>query len=87
MKNRLLETLRIACCICAAMGWWGVLYPELTLTQDTYRIIDETGRELTLETYEHWDAGKDVYLKILEAEPDQIRFRSKLVEAIAHLGE
>lgn len=87
MKNRLLETLRIVCCICAAFGWWGVLYPELTMTQDTYRIVDETGCEPAIEENQHWDLGREVYFKILEAEPGQIRFRSRLWEAIADLGD
>ena len=27
--------LRVAAGLCAALGWWGLLYPELALTPDT----------------------------------------------------
>lgn len=29
--------IRIVTALCAALGWWGLLYPELTLTPDTVK--------------------------------------------------
>ena len=30
---------RIIAGMCAALGWWGLLYPELALTPDTVKVI------------------------------------------------
>ena len=51
------KELRLVLEICAALGWWGMLYPEFALSPDTCRVIryDEltgTERELTLEVLE-----------------------------------
>ena len=27
--------------ICAAIGWWGALYPQFTLVEGTYNIVYE----------------------------------------------
>ena len=28
---------------CLAFGWWGVLFPQLAMTKDVYRIVSEDG--------------------------------------------
>jgi len=63
--------IRVACGICAAFCWWGLLYPELTMTPDTYEIY----REEDLE-----DSEKDIYRMFLEADRHQIRFKSRFLE-------
>ena len=35
--------IRITIGLCAALGWWGLLYPELVLTPDTVRVVQERG--------------------------------------------
>lgn len=71
--------IRILAALCSALGWWGFLYPELTLTPDTVKIVylDESGDELnTTEcTYD-----SRLYFKILGAEKDRITYRSKLLD-------
>ncbi len=81
-KKSRLEILRIFCCICAALGWWGALYPELTMTYDTYCIVDEKGCRQSEEKDGALDRGAQVYWDILEAGPEQIQYRSKLLEWI-----
>lgn len=77
MKKRWLG-IRIMIGLCAALGWWGLLYPELALTPDTVvlRLSDEGGilREQSLE----WDFDSTLYRDLLNAGPDRITFRSKL---------
>ena len=67
----------------AALGWWGVLYPELTLTPDTYAIVGEekAGGEAVQKAEEvvKWDFSSDIYKKLLEAEAGQIQFKSRLL--------
>lgn len=86
MKKRLLG-IRIAVCVCAAFGWWGALYPELTLTPDTFKVYGEvpTQEQLT---------GAELYRALLEADTGEIHFRSRLLsewnsfmEAINDSGE
>lgn len=58
MKNiKRWKELRLVLGICAALGWWGALFPEFTLSPDTCRVIRceplaGTERELTLEELE-----------------------------------
>ncbi len=77
-KNKWLLSVRIFLGGCAALGWWGLLYPELTMTPSTYRVVDENGTVLESEEMVEWDFDNDIYWDILEADSSQIRFRSKL---------
>lgn len=80
MKKNWLK-LRIAATMCAALGWWGLLYPELTLTPDTVKIYAEESDGSEDQTFE-WSFEGDLYRELLEAKPGQITFRSKLLENI-----
>ncbi len=81
MKMKL--AVKAVACVCAALGWWGVLYPELTLTPDTYAIVGEekAGGEAVQKAEEvvKWDFSSDIYKKLLEAEAGQIQFKSRLL--------
>lgn len=79
--------IRIIAAFCAALGWWGLLYPELTLTPDTVRIIceSEDGSE-TLSDRE-WELTDSLYLELLGAERTSIRFRSRLLTELNALWE
>lgn len=72
--------------ICAAIGWWGVLYPEFTLVEDTYRIVvyDESTDELRIVEPDAYQ-GDSVYYEMLEAAPEQIVYKSKLLEEARRL--
>lgn len=74
--------IRILLCICAALGWWGILYPELTMTPDTYRIVDETGSVQNTEEVLEWDFDSDIYWKVLNADRSQVRFKSRLLTGL-----
>lgn len=36
-----IKIIEMALCACAAFGWWGILYPELAMTPDTYKVVRE----------------------------------------------
>lgn len=81
--------LRIACGMAAAFGWWGLLYPELTMSPDTYRVIEEETSVQAEGNVVEWEFGNDIYWNILHAERDSICLRSKLlteIEAAVHGG-
>lgn len=78
MKNKKLG-IRIITAMCAALGWWGLLYPELTLTPETVRIVieDASGQEIFLDRNKSLDDS--FYLELLEADSGSIRFRSRIL--------
>lgn len=86
MKKKWLK-IRTLVCFCAALGWWGLLYPELSLTPDTVvlRLSDDGGilREQPLE----WDFDGGLYRDLLNAGPGRITFRSKLLTDFSALLE
>lgn len=78
MKNKKLG-IRIITAMCVALGWWGLLYPELTLTPETVRIVmeDASGQEISLDRSKSLDDS--FYLELLEADSGSIRFRSRIL--------
>ncbi len=78
------KDFRIVLCICAALGWWGFLYPELALTPDTYRVVDEEGESAQegLSESRVPESAADLYWEILGADKGKVRFRSRLWEHI-----
>jgi len=64
--------IRLLCGICVGFCWWGLLYPEFTMTPDTYKVCWEKEEEM--------DSEEDIYKMLLEADREQIRFRSRLWE-------
>lgn len=85
MKRRI--AIRIMIGVCAAYAWWGILYPELTLTPDTYVVVDEDGTVHEAQNMVEWDFNGDIYRVLLEADSDQICFKSKLLTQIDALTE
>ncbi len=74
--------MRILVSAFAAMGWWGLLYPQLAMTPDTYEIVYEN--EAAMEkNMEEWNFDSDIYRQILEAEDGQVHLRSKLFMRIS----
>lgn len=80
MNKKIGFGVRIVLGLCAAMGWWGVLYPELSLTPDTYQIISQTDSVQSGPEVIEWNFDSDIYMEILNADRSQLRFRSKLFQ-------
>lgn len=82
MKKKWLG-IRVAIGLCAALGWWGLLYPELALTPDTVKVSgpDEAGEP----SAPAWNFDSSLYLDLLNADRDNITFRSRLLTEIKEL--
>ena len=82
MKKKWLG-IRVAVGLCAALGWWGLLYPELALTPDTVKVSgsDEAGGP----SDPAWSFDSSLYLDLLNADRDNITFRSRLLTEIREL--
>lgn len=74
--------IRVALSISAAICWWGVLYPELTMTSDTYAVVCERSTVQGDEDMVEWNSDKDIYQTLLQSEGSRIHFRSKLLMQI-----
>jgi hypothetical protein len=80
-------TFQIVLGICAALGWWGIFYPELTLTPDTYCVVNEDGTVQKAEDGVEYPFGTTLYYDMLGVGRSRIHFKSKLVttvEAMIH---
>lgn len=63
--------------IMAALCWWGTFFPELSLGRDTCRIV------WTQEEEQEEYTPTEIYYKLLSAEPNQIKMKSRLLEILA----
>ena len=79
--------IRIVLSLCAALGWWGLLYPELTLTPDTVRITEENEDGEISDLPLEWSFDSELYRELLNAEPDSITLRSRLFTNIGLFWE
>ena len=79
--------IRIVTGICAALGWWGLLYPQLALTPDTVAVRQMTESGVLQEQPMEWDFDSELYLELLNAGPDNIIFRSKFLLDLSSLLE
>lgn len=78
--KKIWAVMKVALCICGVFGWWGVLYPELVLTTDTYRICNDNGQEeKDIREAQNLSADQDVYWDLLKADRSEIHFRSRLL--------
>ena len=82
--------LRVAAVTFACYGWWGVIYPELTLLPSTYEIVYDSeynGQETNTQTKTvqksrdvvEWNFDNQIYWTILEADPEQVQLKSRIV--------
>ena len=84
ISSRLKSGLKAAMIALACYGWWGVIYPELTMLPSTYEIVYEDQAEETKTVQKdaevvEWNSDSQIYWKILEADPEQIHFKSRLL--------
>lgn len=63
------------------MGWCGLLYPNLTFQNGVCRSYTAEGKERTQLSQ------TECYEELLQAKPEQIRVKSRLLEFFFSLGE
>ena len=74
-----LARFRMVCTLCAALGWWGLLYPDFTMTPDTYQVVWEEEIEQQETSVVECDSREEIYELVLNADSGQIRFKSRLL--------
>ena len=86
MKNKWYG-IRIMICLCAALGWWGLIYPELALTPDTVVLRLSDNGEVIREPQQEWNFDSTLYRDLLNAGPERISCRSKIYTDISSFLE
>ncbi len=87
IKGKSFLILRIMLALCASYGWWGVLYPEFTMTADTYRVVYEAGTVQEDGEVVEYDFDDSIYETVLKSDRSRLRFRSKLLMNLTALKE
>ncbi|MBQ9122854.1 MAG: hypothetical protein IJY10_05105 [Lachnospiraceae bacterium] len=67
--------------------WWGLLFPELTFTEDSLRVV-QTSEEVEDSWEESMQLDRDqweTYVDFLGAEPQQVKFKSKIWDFLKSL--
>lgn len=61
-------------------GWWGILYPDFSMTEDVFSVEGDTsgGNEKD-------GSRTELFFDMLEAEPGQIHVKSRLLETICEI--
>lgn len=78
MKN-IIDRIRIIIVLCVTIGWWGLLYPELSMTPDTVQIVSENENAKDGSQQDVSLSDGSLYLDLLKAGRSKIRFRSRLL--------
>ena len=81
MKKKWLG-IRVIIGLCAALGWWGLLYPELALTPDTVKVSEEDEEGVLRELPQDWSFDSALYAELLTAGRDKITLRSRVLRDI-----
>ncbi len=85
MKRKFIG-IRIVIGMCAALGWWGVLYPELTLTPDTVRVIcEEDGQERDVTG--EWSFDGALFQELLTAKRGTVRVQSRILRELGIVSD
>ncbi len=75
----------LALCLCLYMGCWGLVYPDILITSDTCNVVceDEAGEEAQKQADQM--TAQQIYRALREAEPGQVRYRSRLLELLGKI--
>ena len=84
-KKQQFQTMLCVGGMCAALGIWGILYPELSMTPDTYRrVVKSTDGEVA-EEKGIWDFDAEIYYDILNAPKGSVHFKSRIFKELEKL--
>lgn len=85
MRRAALLLCRMQLLFIVSLGWWGFLYPDLTVKSGVIQQVEETEAPPAGEVEKKGApqaSPAQIYYEMLEAEPGEITIRSGLLEAI-----
>ena len=77
----------LALLIVLSAGWWGILYPGFSMTEETFEISRQDGDAIESEC-DREEGGRaewgraEGFFSMLEAAPDEIEIKSRFLEMI-----
>lgn len=66
--------------------FWGLLFPELTFSEDALKVVCKEADAKLQEQYDdktQWE----IYMDFLQADPKQVKIRSKLLELLQSMWD
>lgn len=78
MKKKFIG-IRIIIGMCAALGWWGLFYPELALTPESVKVISEDENGIERDVTGEWEFDSALLQELINAKEGKVRFRSRLL--------
>lgn len=67
---------QFALLVVLSAGWWGLLYPNLAMTEETYQAVSEDGQSVDKAS------GTEDFFAILSARPGELAIKSRAADAI-----
>ncbi len=80
-----LKKYRTVLLMCAAIGWWGIWFPELAVWTGAVCAEDGQQQKNTVQQKEkviECDSVREIYEGLLQADREQIQMKSRLLTMI-----
>lgn len=77
MNSKWLKVRTFVCAV-AAIGWWGLWYPEIAEYAGAYTVVEEDGTVQDDSEVIECESDESVYREWFKMDTSQIRFRSRL---------
>lgn len=75
------KNFRAVLMICAALGWWGIWFPELAVWADAVCVVTQDSAQGSVQQGEkvvECDTAQEICDGLLHADKEQIQLRSRL---------
>ena len=79
------KQFRAVLLMCAALGWWGIWFPELAVWADAVCVVEEESSGDTVQQAEkvvEYDTVREIYHGLRQADKTQIQVKSRLLQMI-----
>ena len=79
------KRFRAVIMMCAALGWWGVWFPELAVWADAVCVVEDESKNGTVQQGEkviECDTVQEICDGLLRADKGQIQVKSRLLALI-----
>jgi len=73
------KRFRAVVMMCAALGWWGIWFPELAVWADAVCVVEEECSEGTMQQGKE---VREICNGLLKADKDQIQVKSRLLQLV-----
>ena len=79
------KTFRAVLTVCAALGWWGIWFPELAVWTEAVCAVKDEDESASVQKEKdvvEYETAREVLDGLMHADREQIRIRSRLLEAV-----